>query len=218
MDIKIYDLLDKNQCEELIKKLQTCDLWQDGKLTTGDRLKDRKTNNELIQGDLYQEIIGNVLGTFYGSDVGRKIHTETYFNTVCPPMINKYHVGEGYGWHFDETIMPNQDGHLTRMDYSFTVFLNDDYEGGELDIEGKRVKGKQGQIVIYDNKLRHRVTKITKGTRFACVGWLSSLIEDVEVRNRLCTNSKLLRSYENTDDEVFIELQKTHMLLLKKFS
>ena len=30
MEIKIYDFLEKNKCEELVKKLQTCDLWQDG--------------------------------------------------------------------------------------------------------------------------------------------------------------------------------------------
>lgn len=218
MDIKIYDLLNKNQCKELITNLQTCDLWQDGKLSTSNSLKDRKTNNELVQGDLYGEVINAVLGAFFGTDKGKEIHYDTYLNTVCPPMINKYNVGEEYGLHFDETIMPDQSGNLTRMDYSYTVFLNDNYEGGELEIEGKNYKGKQGQIVIYDNKLRHQVIKITKGTRYACVGWFSSLIEDVEVRNRLCTNAKLLRSYTNIDDEMYIELKKTHMLLLKKFT
>lgn len=218
MEIKIYDFLAKDKCTELISKLQTCDLWQDGKLTTGKFLKDRKTNNELVTGELHQEILDNVLSNFYGDkDIGKEIFLDTHYNIVLPPMVNRYNLGEYYGWHFDETYMPDQQGKLARMDYSYTVFLNDNYEGGELQIEDQSIKGKQGQIVIYDNKLRHRVTEITNGTRFACVGWIQSLIQDLEVRNRLCTNAKFLRSYANTDDDILIELQKTHNLLLKKF-
>ena len=114
--------------------------------------------------------------------------------------------------------MPDQTVNLTRMDYSYTIFFNDDYEGGELQIEDQSVKGKQGQIVIYDNKLRHRVTKITKGTRYACIGWMKSLVQDVEVRKRLGINQRLLNTHPNPDSPLLIELQKTQSLLLKKFS
>ena len=219
MEIKIYDFLEKNKCEELVKKLQTCDLWQDGKLTTGTFLKDRKTNNELITGELHQEILEIVFSNFYETkNIREEIFLDTFYNVILPPMVNKYNLGEHYGWHFDQTYMPDQQGNLARMDYSYTIFLNDDYEGGELQIEDQSVKGKQGQIVIYDNKLRHRVTKITEGTRYACVGWIQSLIQDVEVRKRLGVSQKLLSETENRDSPLLIELQKTHNLLLKKFS
>ena len=94
MLFKIYDFLDKDVCKELVQKLQTCDLWQDGKLTTGEHLKKRKSNNELVTGDLYKEITNAVLGTFYGSDAGQNIYSDTFFNFVTPPMINKYYVDD----------------------------------------------------------------------------------------------------------------------------
>ena len=214
MEIKIYDFLKKDKCEELVKKLQTCDLWKDGKLTTGKFLKDRKTNNELVTGDLFEEILNNVFSNFFGEDRRNEIFLDTHYNIIMPPMVNKYNVGEYYGWHFDQTCMPDQTGNLTRMDYSYTIFFNDDYEGGELQIEDQSVKGKQGQIVIYDNKLRHRVTKITKGTRYACIGWMKSLVQDVEVRKRLGINQRLLNTHPNPDSPLLIELQKTQSLLL----
>lgn len=218
MEIQIYDFLEKDKCEEFIKKLQTCSLWQDGKLSTGLFIKDRKTNNELVTGELYQEILDNIFSNFFGGDIGKEIFLDTHYNIVLPPMINRYHVGEYYGWHFDQTCMIDPNGNFRRMDYSYTIFLNDDYEGGELQIEDQSVKGKPGQIVIYDNKLRHRVTKITEGTRYACVGWMQSLVQDVEVRKRLCINQKLLNKQKDPDSPLLIELQKTQNLLLKKFT
>lgn len=218
MQFKIYDFLDKDKCNELVAKLQTCSLWQDGKLTTGEHLKDRKSNNELVTGDLFNEILDAVFSTFYRSEEGTKIYFDTLFNLAAPPMINKYNVGEEYGWHFDETIMPNQNGQLTRMDYSYTIFLNDNYKGGELIIEDETVKGEQGQIVIYDNKLRHRVNKITEGTRYACFGWLSSMVQDVEVRNQLSAAKKIIHSSSDTDNPLHIALQRTYHVLLKKFT
>lgn len=218
MEIKIYDFLEKNKCEELVKKLQTCDLWQDGKLTTGTFLKDRKTNNELVTGELHKEILENIFSKFFKGDIGKEIYLDTHFNLITPPMVNRYHVGEYYGWHFDQTCMPDQNGNLTRMDYSFTIFFNDDYEGGELQIEDQSVKGKQGQMVVYDNKLRHRVTEITEGTRYACVGWMQSLVPDVEVRERLEKIQRLLNDHQNQDSPLHIELHKIQSLLLKKFT
>jgi len=61
---------------------------------------------------------------------------------------------------------------------SFTVQLSDpdSYEGGEVqlmdDNDGMYTLPKeQGTIVVFDSRARHRVRKVTKGTRRSLVGW-----------------------------------------------
>ena len=116
--------------------------------------------------------------------------------------------------------MAVNNGELARTDYSFTIFLNDDYEGGELQIENEFVKGKAGEIYIYNSNLRHCVHPVTKGTRYACFGWIESVIQDKEVRQQLIANGAALEreNKKNVDkSEIALALEKTSTLLLRKF-
>jgi hypothetical protein len=61
---------------------------------------------------------------------------------------------------------------------SFTVQLSDpdSYEGGDvqmIDESGSMytVPREKGTIVVFDSRTRHRVCKVTKGTRRSLVGW-----------------------------------------------
>jgi hypothetical protein len=56
--------------------------------------------------------------------------------------------------------------------FSFLLYLNDDFEGGETVIEDITVKPKQGRIVIFSNGVMyHEVKQIKKNNRFILVGW-----------------------------------------------
>ncbi len=209
-----YELFTKEECDSILEKLYTCNLWQDGKLSTAEQIRDRKTNNELKHSDLFLEINDIIFKKIFDN---RIIFNDILFNIVLPPIINKYEVTEFYGWHYDSLFMPDSTGKLARMDYSFTLFLNDNYEGGELQIEDTIIKGKQGQIIIYDNKLRHKVHKITKGTRYAACSWMQSLVEDVEVRKRYSKNMKHLHECQDLDSPENLIIKETTNLLLKKF-
>ena len=78
-----------------------------------------------------------------------------------------------------------------RADLSFTIFLNNskEYEGGELCIQSttsqKEIKLEAGQIVIYPSTTLHSVSKVLKGTRLVCVGWIQSYIPTNEDRSLL---------------------------------
>ena len=74
-----------------------------------------------------------------------------------------------YDWHIDIG-----EGRFGGRKLSVVLLLNDDYEGGELQIweKGFVPKGK-GNLFIFPSYLLHRVTPVTKGIRKSLVLWTS---------------------------------------------
>ena len=72
-----------------------------------------------------------------------------------------------YDWHMD--VIPS---HQTRK-ISAVVLLNDDYEGGNLQIDGKDLTETigAGNVIIFPSYLLHKVDEVTKGTRNSLVVW-----------------------------------------------
>ena len=57
---------------------------------------------------------------------------------------------------------------------SMSLILNDpsEYEGGQLEIWGNKVGVyKKGSIIFFPSWMLHRVTPVTKGTRYSLVMW-----------------------------------------------
>ncbi len=71
----------------------------------------------------------------------------------------------------DETIrqVPTTHVHINR--YSFVIFLNDEFEGGELIFNEMRIKPTIGTMVYFTGDEPHRVEN-TIGKRFTLVGFL----------------------------------------------
>ena len=89
-----------------------------------------------------------------------------------PAQISKYSKGEYYKMHMDF----GKGIHLTRK-LSLTVQLSDEdsYEGGDLifyngSIKDKAPRGK-GSVIVFDSRLNHEVTEVTKGVRYSLVKW-----------------------------------------------
>lgn len=89
-----------------------------------------------------------------------------------PPLVLKYVLNQEFNWHFDMS------GVSSTRKLSFTIQLSDsdDYEGGDLQfgpvIEHKPEIRKKGNITIFPSYVWHRVTPVTKGNRYALVGWV----------------------------------------------
>ena len=93
----------------------------------------------------------------------------------------RYRDGGHYGWHRDvneSAISPN--GEMRKL--SLTLCLTDpkEYEGGELQFfNGERPEEQriindiqdQGSVIVFDSRDWHRVTPVTKGTRYSLVCW-----------------------------------------------
>ena len=87
-----------------------------------------------------------------------------------------YNEGEGQTWHVDAKPQGGDEEDVRKI--SFTVQLSDvnDYDGGNmqfLDESGKmyNVPRQRGCVILFDSAARHRVQKVTRGTRKSLVGW-----------------------------------------------
>jgi predicted 2-oxoglutarate/Fe(II)-dependent dioxygenase YbiX len=64
--------------------------------------------------------------------------------------------------------------------FSFSIPLNDTYEGGAFDVyttnkasSRRRVTQNIGKAIFFDSRLPHAVTPVTEGTRYVIVGWIN---------------------------------------------
>jgi PKHD-type hydroxylase len=83
-----------------------------------------------------------------------------------------------YNWHIDTML---QDPKPSQRKLSMVIQLSDpeDYEGGQLEIQpwfmepppADKLKG-QGSVIVFPSLLHHRVTPVTKGTRYSMVAWM----------------------------------------------
>jgi len=103
------------------------------------------------------------------------------FDIFQPVQFARYRDGGHYGWHQDI----NESGQRTRSGsrkLSLTFSLSDPktYEGGHLEFyRGERPMEDQviedirdqGSVVVFDSRDYHRVTPVTKGTRYSIVCW-----------------------------------------------
>ena len=71
----------------------------------------------------------------------------------------------------DNTIDMLIKPHAHTPPYSYIVFLNDDFVGGELILDNITIKPKKGQMVYFDNNEWHYVNNVTEGHRYTLVGF-----------------------------------------------
>lgn len=104
-------------------------------------------------------------------------------------QFTMYQPGQYYDWHpdqnadvYDESAGESHNGKYRKL--SVTVSLNDgsEYEGGELEFEMGKNKGKtitklcteikpRGSIVVFPSFVHHRVLPVTSGVRYSLVMW-----------------------------------------------
>ena len=96
-----------------------------------------------------------------------------------------YKQNQFYDWHCDSFPRPYNDGPFKgyARKLSATISLNspDEYEGGNLEFswfDGKKITTHEcteirprGSIVVFPSFIHHRVTPVTKGTRYSLVLW-----------------------------------------------
>ena len=87
-----------------------------------------------------------------------------------------YNEGDQQTWHVDAQPLEGDEDQIRKI--SFTIQLSDvnDYEGGNvqfMDEAGNiyNMPRKRGVVALFDSMTRHRVNKVTKGTRKSLVGW-----------------------------------------------
>lgn len=87
-------------------------------------------------------------------------------------QLTKYDAPKGhYDYHLDKCV------NSTIRKLSFSILLNDDYDGGDFEIliekESTKLPKSQGTMLIFPSYILHRVTPVIKGSRYSIVGWIT---------------------------------------------
>ena len=212
-----HKLLDQESAKHLKERLISCSDWVEGKETAMGRAKDIKRNLQLCYGDSYKSFAKEIINILNNNNT---FTCYTMPKTIFSILFSRTGVGGFYGAHCDFPYNP-----IGRRDLSFTLFLNQpsEYDGGELILNippiQKTVKLKAGEIVVYPTKYMHEVSKVSKGERIVCVGWIHSQISNDIDRDTLY-NLRLglgeLKKMKNTQ-AIYNRFNLTYMNLYKRF-
>jgi predicted 2-oxoglutarate/Fe(II)-dependent dioxygenase YbiX len=184
--------LSKQVCNKIIKagKNKKSELGIVGNIKEKNKkrikeIKNKRNSNVSWLNDqwIYETITPYVLG----ANESAGWNFETSWSEAC--QFTKYSKGQFYDWHQDSWEEPyksdniNFNGKIRKL--SVTVSLSDskEYEGGELQFKIFNTKTNdfdlitckeilpQGSIVVFPSHILHRVTPVTKGTRYSLVIW-----------------------------------------------
>ena len=96
---------------------------------------------------------------------------------IEPVQFGVYSESDHYNWHIDQHTNVNK-GLVRKI--SMSLFLNEDYEGGDFDLEiykpevdprYKSFKLPKGSAIFFQSDRWHRVRPITSGIRKSIVAW-----------------------------------------------
>ena len=151
------------------------------------------TNAETIGLGVFQNARTNkVLGITHLAEVSqnpilKNIHNQFYALILAgvAPYTEKFNILEGI-WHEPYGLLRYRGGEEYKAHYDSTtsmgriisviVYLNDDYEGGELEFPnfGIKIKPQAGMMVVFPSNFAyaHIAHPVTSGTKYALVTWL----------------------------------------------
>ncbi len=184
------EILPETHCDYYLDKVKNC-TWQSGKHSAHVSIHSIKQNQETSFDTLYEnmknkQFCDEIINSFIDN---LEVWNYTLIQDFNAFILNKYEVGDHFKGHYDGAQMNNK-----RNDFSMTLFLNDDYKGGELVVEGQTIKPKKGYAVIYPSNLLHEVKPVLEGTRYAAIGWIRSAIKEDHIRNTI-SEIETLREY-----------------------
>lgn len=217
MLLKIPQVLTAEELETIASSLEASE-FVDGKLTAGWYAKQVKHNQQLSKGTDRTQKLKKMIET--ALDRNLLFQAAVRPKAIHSLLFSRYDPGMSYGRHTDNALMGKW-----RSDVSFTIFLNSPsaYEGGELVIESADdetgYKLEAGEAIVYPSSTLHRVDRVTKGTRFVCVGWVQSWVRDPGDREILFDLETVRRSLFARDGKTdeFDLLSKSIANLLRKW-
>ncbi len=182
MLLRIPGVLTPDEVRRLRTRIDAA-TWVDGNVTSGHQSARAKANLQLPEESAVARECGDAIlaalarnPLFFSAALPRQVY---------PPLFNRYAPGMAFGDHVDGAIRAHPpSGRRLRTDVSATLFLTppDDYDGGELTIEGtygpQAVKLPAGDLVLYPATSVHRVTPVTRGERTSSFFWIESMVRD----------------------------------------
>tara|TARA_R100001591_G_scaffold76330_1_gene84137 strand:+ start:82 stop:675 length:594 start_codon:yes stop_codon:yes gene_type:complete len=162
---KIIDSLDKDWFKSQVEHSVTDEMNDDIEKTRVGKEQNLKIINESFPYPQISNLISEINNDYWRFDVtGFDMYNDH-------PQVFRYDVGGKFDWHSDV----GKSAPTRKLAFSLQLSDSDEYEGGNLEFFGhefdKRTREK-GSLIVFPSFIFHRVTQITKGTRFAVVGWV----------------------------------------------
>lgn len=199
--MRTYRVLAEDQAQllcEATKKMT----WSEGRARTKELTGTIKRNSEILQHSSLTLLGKKITG-----------HPEVQLDTIplktTSPKYSKYEEGQRYQLHTDAPWMGQ-----TRTDLACTLWLNGDYQGGQLVVDGLEFKGKPGEALIYECGAPHEVLPVTSGERICVITWIQSRIRCPHKRKLISSFRRFLAKFED-DQEKFVEGSRVYSALLR---
>ena len=168
---KLVDLM-----VEEVEKINEKKEFEDAKTGSLDKaVLDSKTRNSKITWWYESHWVSSIFAHYIG--IANKQQWEYDLNTILGVQVSKYEAPDGhYRWHSDYGTSQNSD-YTRKLSASLLVTDPSEYEGGDLefiDYHGNNVFApkQKGSIIVFDSRVPHRVTPVTKGLRYSLVTWM----------------------------------------------
>lgn len=197
-------------------------VWSSGKRTAGAAARGVKENLQADGSDPKVQALERF--------VAEALRRHPLFEIAARPsritrlMFSRYESGMTYGPHTDDALMGGDD--KLRTDLAFTIFLADraSYDGGALVVESalgaQEIALEAGDAILYPAGSIHHVAPVTRGIRFAAVGWIESFVADAGQREILfdlsVTRGRLANS--GVSREELLPLDKSISNLLRMWA
>jgi hypothetical protein len=148
----IKNFLTEEECETLLLEAKGSNAWNPQNKDTGIFILKSKNHKILI--DIYKRV---------SSLFDYKLHAQS---------IRMIHKTDKFS--FWERHADNEGG--TEIDYGVVIYLNDDFDGGELYYPESDliIKPEKGMLVCHSGNVQHEVLKVLSGDRYTLTSFIRS--------------------------------------------
>lgn len=180
----VNNFISKTDCRRLVRyadkqKAAWLMVRDDKKSTPGKSVEKRDSGRvtQQVEMDKHQNFLNDCIRRAMLEVASRKFGAADFFEI---PYLLRYKVGGKYGEHADsETYDPDKRlfYRISDRDISVLIYLNDDYDGGELTFNRLNYSyhPSAGDLVMFPsgNLYMHQAQSVTRGTKYALVSWAS---------------------------------------------
>jgi len=110
---------------------------------------------------------------YNGTNILKEKNNFSFFNKI---NIHKYNPELLRIHKIDSNLNTPEVPHFDTTPFSFIIFLNDGYVGGELNFKRITITPTKYTIVYFTKDESHYIKKVTEGIRYTLVGFLNSPI------------------------------------------
>ena len=200
--IILENFIDDELCNNLVKHTENIKFTKATLVDTKQKPKSIDTTvdestrkTEIFDLGIYDGLLKQNIVNIFNQQLNK--HYNVTFSNYEQPHILRYTQGGFYNLHADSEywdVNAKKWKRVKQRDFSFLLYLNDDFTGGELDFPNFNftLKPKKGMFVCFpsDHRFMHKAMLTTSGKRYAIVTWAA--IADTEGLNGLLANPDMV--------------------------